>query len=239
MKTLSIGIYEASDTDCQTLMRYFATIEGILRISCKFQIFNSETTLLRNYRPIFDLVLLDVDLDSPGAHETIASFRRLDPKVHLILMSHSNKVFSAGYQYDAKNCWQKPVRYTYVFNEMRKLLTGEHLLDEPYYLFLAQKSMQKLYYRKLRYIETGNRQLIFHYDGELLSHMGTLLDCEKELSPETFFRCNNSYLINIHYVEAIYPDSHRYKIRLITGEELPLSRNKKKELIELMRKHRS
>ena len=85
-----------------------------------------------------------------------------------------------------------------------------------------------MYYRKLRYIETGRRQLIFHYDGEEIFHLGTLLDFEKELSSKTFFRCNNSYLVNVTYIEEILPDAHRYKIRLVTGEEFPLSRSKKK-----------
>lgn len=235
MKTLSIGICESCDVDCQTLIRYLGTIESILGISCKLQIFSTNSNLLRNYRPIFDIVLLNVDFKDPDDHEIVAAFRRIDPRVHLVLMSHSSKVFSTGYKYEANNCWQKPVRYTYVFNEIKRMLKCEHLLSEPYLLFSEQKGIHKMYYRKLRYIETGNRQLVFHYDGELLTHIGTLLDCEKELSPTIFFRCNNSYLVNIFYVEDILPDSHRYKIRLITGEEIPLSRNKKKELVEMMR----
>lgn len=235
MKTLSIGICENSDIDRQTLIRYFETVESILGISCKFQIYDSSSSFLCNYHPIFDMVLLNIDLINPNDSEIVAAFRKIDPKVPLVLMSNSNKVFSTGYKYKADNCWQKPVRYTYVFNEIKKLLKCEHLLSEPYLLFSCQRGIHKMYYRKLRYIETGNRQLIFHYDGEQFTHIGTLLDYEKELCPKTFFRCNNSYLVNIAYVEDILPDSHRYKIRLITGEEIPLSRNKKKELIELMR----
>lgn len=237
MKTLSIGIYESSYTDCQTLIRYFGTIESIFGISCKIQIFDTESNFLRNYRPVFDIFLLNIDFMILYEHEILTAFRKIDPKVHLVLMSHSHKVFSIGYKFEANNCWQKPVRYTYVFNEIKKMLNCDHLLSEPYLLFSEQKSIHKMYYRKLRYVETGGRQLIFHYDGELLTHLGTLLDFERELCPKTFFRCNNSYLVNINYVEDILPDSHRYRIRLITGEEIPLSRNKKKGLIELMRNY--
>lgn len=235
MKTLSIGIYESSDTDYQILIRYLEAIESILGISCKIQIFDTESVFLRNYRPVFDIVLLNIDFISINEYEMIAAFRRIDPKVHLVLMSHSNKVFSTGYRFEASNCWQKPIRYTCVFHEIKKILNCNHLLSEPYLLFSEQKSIHKIYYRKLRYIETCNRQLIFHYDGEQIPHIGVLLDYEKELCSKNFFRCNNSYLVNINYVEDIVPDSHRYKIHLITGEEIPLSRNKKKELLELMR----
>ncbi len=235
MKTLSIGIYESSDIDCQILIRYLEAIESVLGISCNIQSFDTESDFLRNYRPIFDIVLLHIDFINPNEHEVVAAFRRIDPNVHLVLMSYSDKVFSTGYHFEAGNCWQKPVRYTCVFKEIKKMLNCDHLLSEPYLLFSEQKSIHKMYYRKLRYIETCNRQLIFHYDGEQIPHIGILLDYEKELSPETFFRCNNSFLVNINYIEDILPDSHRYKIHLITGEEIPLSRNRKKDLLELMR----
>jgi len=235
MKTLSIGICESSDTDCQILIRYLGAIESILGISCKIQIFDTESNFLRNYRPVFDVVLLDTDYINSDDFNVVDTFRQIDPEVPLVLMSHSSKVFTIGYKYEAQNCWQKPIRYTYVFHEIKRILNYEHLLSEPYFLFAGQQGIYKMYYRKLRYIETGNRQLIFHYNGKQIPHIGSLLDYEKELCQKTFFRCNNSYLINVAYVENILPDSHRYKIRLITGEEIPLSRNKKKELLELMR----
>ena len=93
----------------------------------------------------------------------------------------------------------------------------------------TQQTEYKLYLHKLRYIETNNRQLVIHYGNELIPYNGKLLDFQRYL-PDTFFRCNNSYIVNIDYIERIQKDINRYTIHLISGEQLPLSRDKKNAL---------
>ena len=55
-------------------------------------------------------------------------------------------------------------------------------------------------------------------------------DYFKELDPYLFFRCYNSVIINLMYVESI----KGYEISLINGEKMPLSRSKKKDLLKKM-----
>lgn len=124
------------------------------------------------------------------------------------------------------------------FFELKNLLTDEQILNRPYVWASNQKATYKLYLYKLRYIETCNRQLIFHYENEKINIIDKLSDFENRLSEFHFFRCNNSYLVNIDYIDRIEKDLNRYVILLITGERIPLSRNKKKELIKLINDNR-
>lgn len=236
MAGLFIGICKNLDKDCETLLQYLQNIEVLLKIDIDVRIYYTGTDFIRNYCQAFDIVILDLNIpDMPGV-KIVRSFRELDKDVHLLLTSNTEEVFSIGYQYNADICWTKPLLYNNILNHFKKHLTYEILINRPFILLSSNIGIQKLYCHKLRYIETGNRQLIFHYDGKEIYNYGKLSDLQNQLPKESFFRCNNSYIVNVKYVEAISQDSFRYKIHLITGEEIPLSRDKKSILLDMIKR---
>ena len=97
----------------------------------------------------------------------------------------------------------------------------------------TKNTKYRLYTHKLRYIETKNRYLVIHYGNEHIFYNGKLKDFQNHL-PNNFFRCNNSYIVNANYIEKIQTDVNRYILHLISGENVPLSRKRKKALIELI-----
>lgn len=236
MTSLLIAICENSNEDCATLLQYLKNIECTLKLSININIYHTGTEFLRNYRSVYDIVFLNMDLQDMSGENVVSALRKIDGNVPLLLTSNKKSVFSIGYRYHAINCWIKPLLYNNLLSEFKNHLTYEPLVKQPFILLSNNTGIQKLYCHKLHYIETGNRQLIFHYDGESISNYGKLSDLEKQLPKESFFRCNNSYIVNIKYIEQITQDSFRYKIHLITGDEIPLSRDKKGILINMIKK---
>lgn len=86
----------------------------------------------------------------------------------------------------------------------------------------AKQKTQKLYFSKLRYIETEDRVIILHYESKVLRHRCGITSFMNELPEHTFFRCNHSYIVNLKYVDYITPDINRFIIHLIT---VKLNRN--------------
>lgn len=236
MTNLFIGICENVNKKCEELLQYLRDIENVLKITIDVHIYHTAADFVRNYCPSFDIVILDMSVPDMPGEKIVRSLRELDKDVPLILTSDAEAVFSIGYQYDASICWTKPLCYSNILNYFRKHLTYELLINQPFILLSNNTGIQKLYCHKLRYIETGNRQLIFHYDGEEISNYGKLSDLENQLPKESFFRCNNSYIVNIKYVEKVSQESFRYKIHLITGEDIPLSRDKKGILLDMLKR---
>lgn len=236
MTSLFVGICANVNKDCEDLFQNLRDIGNILKINIDVRIYHTGTDFLRNYCQAFDVVILDMNVSDIPGEIIVRSLRELDKDVHLLLTSNTENVFSIGYQYNADICWIKPLCYNNLLDFFKKHLTHELLINQSFILLSNNTGLQKLYCHKLRYIETGNRQLIFHYDGEEIANYGKLSDFEKKLSQESFFRCNNSYIVNIKYVETVLQESFRYKICLITGEEIPLSRNKKNLLVDMIKK---
>ncbi|MDO4265044.1 MAG: LytTR family DNA-binding domain-containing protein [Eubacteriales bacterium] len=69
----------------------------------------------------------------------------------------------------------------------------------------------------LQYIQALERESILHMVNEKRQIQTSIKELEPEL-PSCFYRLHRSYFVNCNYVEKI----ERYKLTLITGEELPI-----------------
>ena len=231
MRNILIGICDESDADTLDLIQHLNNAAEELNISLDIHTYTNDRDFLNAYHPVFDMIFLNLTLPDFRAKEIVSLLRQLDPQVPLILTSESSELATIGYEFNVKNNFVKPYWYFKILNELKRFLTFEHIPPMPYIWISDRKNAYKLYLHKLRYIETINRQLLFHYSDRQIVHHGNLIDFEQSLTSETFFRCNNSYLVNINYISSIHTDISRYSIELITGERIPLSRDKKRELL--------
>lgn len=108
-------------------------------------------------------------------------------------------------------------------------------VSEPFLWLTTRKGHFKLYYSKCRFIETDGRSLIFHCEGSILRKNGKISSILEKLPDHLFFRCNNSYIVNLNYISKIIPDGDRYSILLRTGEKLPLSRSRYQKCLSALK----
>ena len=82
--------------------------------------------------------------------------------------------------------------------------------------------------KNLRYIETFNRNLLFHTEQQSILCYRSMKEMEKRLQGSSFARCHTSYLINLAYVKGV----KKLEITLITGEKIPISQPRRKAFME-------
>lgn len=234
MRNLLIGICENSDIDAELLIQHLKIAEAALDTSFEIHTYSTGNDFLHAYCPVFDIIFLALPVPDMDSNKLIAQLRQRDSMVQIILLSQSSDFYHLGYEYGAKNYFTKPLWYRTIFKEIKKLIADENILKRPYLWISDQQGDYKLYLHILRYIETCNRQLKFHYGNKEIYICGKLSDFEAKLPSSSFFRCNNSYIVNVNYIEKIQKDINRYTITLISGESIPLSRNKKRELKEII-----
>ena len=228
-----IGICESAISDNELLIQYLNIAEACLSIEFKIYTYATGASLLDSYRAVFDIIFLNVPISDMDTQILISKLRKQDEHVRLILMSKNSDLFFLGYEYNASNYFIKPLRYPRILSEIKKYLSDGKALERSNLWISTQQTKYRLYLYKLRYIETSNRQLLIHYGNEKIQYHGNLVDFQLQLSTN-FFRCNNSYIVNVNYIERVQKDISRYTIHLITGEQIPLSRNKRRELMEIL-----
>ena len=97
---------------------------------------------------------------------------------------------------------------------------------------------------KIRVVDVAEIDWIGAERGRVFIHVGerrhavryTLEELERRLDPCLFFRCHCSLIVNLTKIKEIIPwFAGTYRIRLVTGEELDLARNRVKELKKLIK----
>lgn len=234
MEKIIIGIFEDDAGDLQQLLQYLRRAEEELRIQMCIHAYDDAMEFLKTDLSSYDIFLINTSIPEMNIREFLEKLRYHNEHAYLLLTSETRECISIGYDFDAKNHFEKPFWYFKIRKELKKFLTCEHILEKPYIWMDKNSEMCRLNLNKLRFVETNNRSLLFHYsDRQFLLH-GKLAELEKKLPPQRFFRCNNSYLVNIAYITAVVADVSRYKLLLRTGEEIPLSRSRKGELVKKM-----
>lgn len=120
----------------------------------------------------------------------------------------------------------------HIFSPSLTLSDALHeIASESFFWVSNPEGHFKLYHSKCRFIETENRHLIFHCEQEIIRETGKISDIMEKLPDSQFFRCSNSYIVNLHYISHILPEGNRYNIHLLTGEIIPLSRSRYRDCL--------
>lgn len=63
-------------------------------------------------------------------------------------------------------------------------------------------------FEKVKYLEVKDRKTHVFADGFSGTHKDPLQEFEYLLPRDMFIRCHRSFIVNVHHIQAIYPDTH-------------------------------
>jgi two-component system, LytTR family, response regulator LytT len=93
--------------------------------------------------------------------------------------------------------------------------------------FLTVKSNDRWYpvpFDQVMYLEAQSRKTNVHTENMIGAHKNNLAELEFYLPSEFFIRCHRSYIINIHFIAEIHPDSHStFLLIMKDGARIPVS----------------
>ena len=165
-------------------------------------------------------------MDGMTAAERI---RELDRDVVIMFITNMTSYAVKGYEVDALDYIVKPVEY---FSFSRKLLRAMERVkkrEESYLMIPVESGIQKLAVGEIYYVESFGHQLIYVTKKGRFASRGVMKQAEEQLAPKGFFRSGKSYLVNMKYVEGISEGCC-----VIHGEKLQISRQKRKEFMEVL-----
>lgn len=189
-------------------------------------IFQDGLDIVEDYQPIWDIILLDIEmplLDGMSAAERI---RALDPDVILIFITNMAQYAIKGYEVDAMDFVLKPINYFAFSMKLRKAcrVLGER--STASILVHTDGGTRKLPVVSLRYIEVRDHRLIYHSTQGDFEMFGSLKELESSLGRD-FARCNHCYLVHLRFVDGVQADNV-----LVGKERLKISRTRKKVFMQ-------
>lgn len=170
----------------------------------------------------YQLILLDIEMRGIDGIETAKRLRKLLPDCYIIFITSHDEFALTGYEVAAFRYLVKPVqpeKLTEAISAVRAELSDHitlHVEDGPVEALLRVKDIY--------YIEAQDKRVRVVLKDTTFSDRRGIDEIERALAGEDFFRVHRSYLINFRYVARL----DKNEILLVSGEQIPLSRLRKK-----------
>lgn len=164
--------------------------------------FQNGMDFITDYHPVWDLILLDIEMPLMNGMETARKIRQLDPDVLIIFITCMAQYAIEGYSVRALDYILKPVHY-YSFSskldQVREILASR---QKKKILINTRNGQIRLSLEHLLYVEVQDHTLCYHTQQEPLYATGnqSLSRLAEELSDCGFARCHQAFLVNLQYV---------------------------------------
>lgn len=191
----------------------------------KITVYYDGMELTERYDTTIDLIFLDIQMKLLNGLKAAGYIRQMDENVDIIFLTTLTQYGLEGYKYQATNYIIKPIQYVRLKAEMEQWQKRHRKPDSPSIVIANDTGKYKVFLKSLRYVETFNRNLLFHTEQENIVCYRSMKEVQQELRGEGFARCHTSYLVNLAYVSGI----KKLEVELITGETLPISQPRRKE----------
>lgn len=198
-------------------------------LSIAIKSFTKGENFLDNYRQIYDLVFLDIDLGKGflNGMQTAEKLRELDNVVLLMFVTNMPQYAPDGYNVDALDYCLKPINYNNLSVKLDKAIKVLSQRKGLPVKIKDKKGTRIVSSSDILYIEVMGHDLIFHTIDETIESYGGLTEKEAELSGCNFARCSASVLVNLSFVKGLYGDE------IAVGDSMiRIGRSKKKTFLE-------
>ena len=139
--------------------------------------FTDGVEILEDYRPVYDIIFLDVEMQHLDGMETVRRIRELDSDVLLIFITNMAQYAIKGYAVGALDYVLKPVP--------------------------VDGGMRRLDAAAIYYIESEGHCVHFYTEDGDFSAPGALKVLEEKLAGRLFARYNSGYLVNLAQVSGV------------------------------------
>lgn len=223
---LDVAIIEDDDRDLLMLKSALTRYERESGEEFRITIFGNAEKFLTGYKPVYDIVFMDIELG--GIMDGISAAKRLriyDEDVALMFVTNMAQYAIKGYEVSALDYFVKPVSYYDLKMRLDRIRRTRRTKGVMLNVAIGGGT-KRISSSDVFYIEVINHTLHYHTKSGVLTARGSIKEVEKLLEPEGFARCSVSYLVNLSYCNEIRGGSIS-----VGGDELRITRGKHKEFM--------
>lgn len=217
---------------CDDELHYRVNIKDILgdilstySINYKIYEFSSGEELLSNYPKDLDILIMDIQMKIINGMDTARKIREFDQNLEIIFMTSFSEFMQEGYEVKAYRYILKPISERKISRNILPCI-NEIMKKKNNYLTINVKNyVDRIKIDSIVYIETDRPNILIYTNDNKYTTKMSISKIDKILREHGFFRCHNSYIVNLKLVESM--NSNTLKI---CEKYIPISKYRVKEL---------
>lgn len=221
-----IAIVEDDDICAKTLQEYIEKYGTENNVACEIVHFKSGWEFINDYRSVFDIVFMDIEMPDLDGMETAKELRNMDEHVCLIFVTNMAKYAINGYEVNAQDFMVKPVGYFNLSLKLDKAIRSVKKRKAGEIVIPYEDGIKRFFADDIFYIEVIKHNVLYHTDTGVYSIRSSMTREEEKFKELGFAKCNSCYLVNFKYVSQI-----KGNFVYVGSEQLQMSRARKKDFI--------
>lgn len=222
-----IAIVEDSEKDLKKLISHLHLYEEESKNRFNIDSFKDADKFLDKYRPIYDLIFMDIELPNTNGMNAAKKIRSMDSSVVIIFITNLSQFAVKSYEVNALDYIVKPYPYATFFIKMQKAIKYISKNNDLTINIPTKTGLVRLSLSHIEYIEVKEHQLFYHTEEGIIEIRGSLKNVEEQLLPLHFLRCNNCYLVNLRHVKAVIGNDV-----IVGSTKLSISRPKRRFFVD-------
>lgn len=193
------------------------------------KIYSDGDQIVNKYKSQFDIILMDVEMKFMDGMSAAEEIRKMDSEVVIIFITNMAQYAIRGYAVDALDYVLKPVSYFAFSQRLNRAISRMKKRTDKTIMVNIKGGTVRINLANIFYIESQGHTLILHTILGDYETIGTMKEMEEKLDGMSFCRGNKGYLINLQHVDSVQDGC-----AVVRGEQLVLSRARKKEFMECL-----
>lgn len=223
---LSIAIVEDEESERRHLQECIQYLAEKEQFDYHVIEFSSGTAFIAQYQPIYDIVLMDIEMPGMNGMDAARALRQMDTSVVLVFVTNMIQYAVSGYEVDALSYLLKPInKYDFLMKMHRAVARTTKRVDESIQIKAAGE-VYRIRVASIKYLDVQGHYVTYCTTEGNYQEYVTLKEAEQKLNKSFFVRCSRPYLVNLKFVTGVKED-----MVLIGGDKLPISRACKKEFL--------
>ncbi|MGL4914323.1 MAG: LytR/AlgR family response regulator transcription factor [Romboutsia sp.] len=217
---------------CDDELHYRSNIKDILKeilqpyhIEYNIYEFSSGEDLLDNYPKNLDILIMDIQMKIINGMDTARKIREFDNNLEIIFMTSFAEFMQEGYEVKAYRYILKPISERKISKNVLPCI-NEIMKNRNNYLTINVKNyVDRIKIDSITYVETARPNILIYTNDNIYTTKMSISKIEKILSEYGFFRCHNSYIVNLKLVKSMNGNTV-----VVNGKDIPISKYRVKDL---------
>lgn len=224
-----VAIVEDEASFATQLQEYLKQYEEENDVRFKISVFGDGAEILEDYQPLYDIILLDIEMPKVNGMKAAEEIRAQDADVTLMFITNMANYAIRGYEVGALDFVMKPINYYTFSMKMTRVLKRTKQKAQQDILLTLPDGVKKLNVQQIYYVEVQNRMLYYHTDEGVFVMRGTMQSVEQMLAPYAFAKCNHWYIVNLKHVSEV-----KKTTAVVAGHELEVSRRNRTAFLKAL-----